>query len=311
MSCLICGSIAFDTIMTFDGRFVDHILPAQLNILNVSFTVPTMRREFGGCASNIAYSYKLLGGDPVVMGVMGDDAQSYLAHFAAMNISTQHVRILPNTFTAQAIITTDLDHNQITSFHPGAITQGHLNKVSDVLQPIDLAIIAPESTRAMLEHAEQCASAGIPFIFDPGHMLGTFSREELLHTIDLASYVAVNQYEAAWLAEKTQCTLGELAARVNALIMTRGDQGATMIVGNQTYEIPSIVPSALVDPTGCGDAFRAGLLFGITQQMDWPTIARLANLLGSITVECRGPQSHLFTLDEIRERFTKIFGYRF
>ncbi len=310
MSCLICGSIAFDTIATFDGLFGDHILPEQIHTLNISFTVPTMRREFGGCAGNIAYSLRLLGDEPVVMGTVGNDGTPYLERFAALGINHKHVRKIPEMLTAQAIITTDKNNNQISAFHPGALTLSHLNKVADA-EDIHLCIIAPDNKQAMLEHARECATLNIPFVFDPGQMLITFSKEELLAQLELASYLTVNDYEAKVLESKTGLSVNQLANRVKALIVTQGAHGSTIMTEGHTHHIPAVTAKKPVDPTGCGDAFRAGLLFGITHHLDWLTTGRLANLIGSFKVECHGPQNHPFSIDTIAERFTQTFGYRF
>ena len=310
MSCLICGSIAFDTITTFDGLFSDYILPEQIHNLNISFTVPTMRREFGGCAGNIAYSLRLLGDQAVVMGTVGNDGTSYLERFTALGINHKHVRKIPEMLTAQAIITTDKNNNQISAFHPGALSLSHLNKVKDA-ENIHLCIIAPDNKQAMLEHARECATLDIPFVFDPGQMLITFSKEELLEQLQLASYLALNDYEAKLLESKTSLSINQLASHVKALIVTQGAQGSTIMTAGHTHHIPAVKAKVTADPTGCGDAFRAGLLFGITRQLDWPTIGRLANLIGSFKVEYHGPQNHPFSIDSITERFAKIFGYRF
>ena len=310
MSCLICGSIAFDTISTFDGLFSDHILPEQIHTLNVSFTVPTMRREFGGCAGNIAYSLKLLGHEPVVMGTVGNDGTPYLERFAALDINHKHVRKIPEMLTAQALITTDKNNNQISAFHPGALTFSHLNKITDA-ENIHLCIIAPDSKQAMLEHARECATLNIPFVFDPGQMLITFSKEELLEQLQLASYLALNDYEAKVLESKTGLSIHQLANHVQALIVTQGSHGSTIMAEGHTHHIPAVKAKVTVDPTGCGDAFRAGLLFGITHHLDWLTTGRLANLIGSFKVECHGPQNHAMSIDSITERFTQVFGYRF
>lgn len=312
MSCLICGSIAFDTIMTFDGYFREQILPEQIHILNVSFTVPALRREFGGCAGNIAYSLKLIGGDPVLMGTVGQDGTPYLERFRTLGINYKHVRQIPDLFTAQAIITTDKDNNQITAFHPGALAQSHLNQITaDNTQGIKLCIIAPDSKITMMQHARACAELKLPFIFDPGQMIGTFSSDELREMLDLASYLAVNDYEAKVIEAKINTPLKELAQYVQALIVTQGESGSTIIANNVTHHIPPVPVQTALDPTGCGDAYRAGLLFGITQGLDWPTTGRLASLLGALKVEYRGPQNHQLPVSHIVDHFAEIFDYRF
>ena len=267
MSSLICGSIAYDSIMVFEGRFADHILPHQVHILNVSFLVPDMRREFGGCAGNIAYNLKMLGGEPLPMATVGSDAQPYLDRLDALGISRRFIRQLDSAYTAQAFITTDMDDNQITAFHPGAMSQSHLNAVPGD-GTVRLAIVAPDGRDGMLQHAQQLADHGIPFIFDPGQGMPMFSGEELLWFIQRADYVAVNDYEAKLLAEKTGLTLTELSRKVRALIATRGAEGSEMHVGGEVMAIPAASARKLVDPTGCGDAYRAGLMYGIANRFD-------------------------------------------
>lgn len=310
MPCLICGSIAFDYILPFDGRFRDHILPEQMHILNVSFIAPTMHQEFGGCAGNITYSLQLLGEKPLIMGTVGHDSAPYFKHFDTLGIDYQHIRVLPDLFTAQTIIATDQENNQISIFHPGASAHAYLNKVQDA-KNIDLCIIAPNNKRAMLEHATACAAINIPFIFDPGQMLPMFTQEELVELLDLSSYLTLNDYEAQLLIKITKLDLEEIAKRVEAVIVTQGEHGATIMEHGRTYLIPAIKPKQVIDPTGCGDAFRAGLIFGITHQLDWLTIGRLSNLLGSIKVESLGPQNHQFSLETITEYFNQNFGYYF
>ena len=266
MSTLICGSIAYDSIMVFEGRFADHILPHQVHILNVSFLVPDMRREFGGCAGNIAYNLKMLGGEPLPMATVGSDAQPYLDRLDALGISRRFIRQLEGAYTAQAFITTDLDDNQITAFHPGAMSQSHLNAVPGD-GTVRLAIVAPDGRDGMLQHAQQLADHGIPFIFDPGQGMPMFSGEELLWFIQRADYVAVNDYEAKLLAEKTGLTLAELSRKVRALIATRGAEGSEIHVDGEVMAIPVASARKLVDPTGCGDAYRAGLMYGIANRL--------------------------------------------
>ena len=307
MHTLICGSIAYDTIMVFHDRFRNHILPDQLHILNVAFLVPDMRREFGGCAGNIAYNLRLLGGAPMIMATVGEDYAPYGSRLEGLQIAQTHIRLVPGTFTAQAFITTDLDDNQITAFHPGAMNFSHLNRVSETRQ-MSLAIIAPDGREGMLNHASELAQAGIPFIFDPGQGLPMFSGGELLDFVDKASYVAVNDYEARMLQERTGESLEALARRVKALVVTRGAEGSTIHAGGQVIQIPSVVPASLVDPTGCGDAYRAGLLYGIAQGYDWPTSGRLASLMGSIKIASRGGQNHQASREEIGARYRESFG---
>jgi adenosine kinase len=309
MSTLICGSIAYDSIMVFKGRFADHILPHQVHILNVSFLVPDMRREFGGCAGNIAYNLKMLGGEPLPMATVGSDAQPYLDRLDALGISRRFILQLDGTYTAQAFITTDLDDNQITAFHPGAMSQSHLNAIPGD-GTVRLAIVAPDGRDGMLQHAQQLADHGIPFIFDPGQGMPMFSGEELLWFIQRADYVAVNDYEAKLLAEKTGLTLTELSRKVRALIATRGAEGSEVHVNGEVLTIPVASARRLVDPTGCGDAYRAGLMYGIANRFDWELTGRLAAVMGSLKIEHSGGQNHAYDRVAIADRFTESFGYR-
>jgi adenosine kinase len=306
---LITGSLAYDNIMVFQGRFREHILPEQVHILNVSFLVPTMRREFGGCAGNIGYGLKLLGGEPLVMGTLGAiDAQPYLDRFASLGIRVDHVRVLPDVYTAQAMITTDLDSNQITAFHPGAMMQAHINQVGDA-QGVTLGIVAPDGADAMRQHAEQFAERNIPFIFDPGQGLPILSGAELRRMIELATYVAVNDYEAKLLSDKTGWSFEDIVSRVEAAFVTLGADGARIHHRNGVESIPAVPPAEIVDPTGCGDAFRAGLLHGITTGLDWATTGRLASLMGSVKIAHQGPQTYKLTRSDIDAKFEAAFGY--
>ena len=307
MRTLICGSIAYDTIMVFRDHFKNHILPDQIHILNVSFLVPDLRREFGGCAGNIAYSLKMLGGDPLIMATVGEDYQPYAYRMDKLRLSQAHVRQVPNTFTAQAFITTDLDDNQITAFHPGAMNFSHRNHISEA-RDAGLGIVAPDGREGMLQHAREFHEAGVPFIFDPGQGLPMFNGEELLNFIRQADYVTTNDYEAKMLQERTGKSIEELSRLVKALVVTQGAQGSLVIVNGKSEIIPGVKPVQLVDPTGCGDAYRAGLLYGIANDFDWPTTGRLASLLGSIKIAQRGAQNHQFTRDEISRRFREAFG---
>lgn len=331
MSTLICGSIAYDTIMVFGDRFKNHILPDQLHILNVAFLVPDMRREFGGCAGNIAYSLKMLGGDPLIMATVGEDHHTYSLRLDKLRIDQAHIRSIEGTYTAQAFITTDLDDNQITAFHPGAMNHSHVNHVQDALNDgrekrapggndgrgmrapgggVTLGIIAPDGREGMLQHAREYREAGIPFIFDPGQGLPMFNGEELLAFVEMADYVTVNDYEAQMLQDRTGRTLEELAKLVKALVVTLGARGSLVYTGGESIEIPCVKAESIVDPTGCGDAFRAGLLYGIAGGFDWPTTGRLASLLGSIKIGQRGGQNHEFTRDEIAQRYRESFSTR-
>ena len=310
MTSLICGSMAFDTIMSFHGRFSEALLADQLHKINVAFLVPDIRREFGGCAGNIAYNLKLLNGDPLIMATLGKDGGTYVERLDKLGISRRCIRHIDDAYTAQAFITTDADSNQITAFHPGAMGSSHLNKIQDAGK-VKIAIVAPDGRDGMIEHAEDCARLGVPFIFDPGQGLPMFSGEELTHFIELATYVAVNDYEAELLTERTGLSLEQIAERVSALIVTRGEQGAEIYTSNERFDIPVVGVDQVVDPTGCGDAFRAGMLYGLTHDMDWMTIGRLSSLMGSIKIASQGGQNHTPTLAEIQERFHKEFGYSF
>lgn len=307
MTTLICGSLAFDNIMVFPGRFKNHILPEQIHILNVAFLVPEMRREYGGCAGNIAYNLMLLGGDPLIMATVGDDAGPYLNRLETLGLSCAHVRQVPGSFTAQAFITTDLDDNQITAFHPGAMAFSHLNKVDRA--NAKLGIVAPDGREGMLQHARDFASAGVPFVFDPGQGLPMFSGDDLMDFLRLADYACFNDYEAKLATDRTGRSLEQLAKEVRALIVTRGGEGSEIHAGGERYEIPCVTPDAIVDPTGCGDAYRSGLLYGIANNYDWPTTGRLASLMGSIKIAHRGGQNHAPSREEISERYRKAFGY--
>jgi len=304
---LICGSVAYDTILVFPDRFKAHILPDKLHILNVSFLVPEMRREFGGCAANIAYGLSLLGDLGVPMAAAGHDFGPYREHLIANRIPVDHIAELPDAFTAQAYITTDLDDNQITAFHPGAMQYAHRNKVSSVTADIGVGIVAPDGRQAMIEHAEQFAAANIPFIFDPGQGLPMFGADELKVFMGQATWVAVNDYEWSMLQEKTGFTIADVMDRVDALVVTRAAEGSVIYAKGRTYAIPAASPRAVVDPTGCGDAYRAGLIHGLLRRLDWNTTGRVASLMGAIKIESRGPQNHRFTKPEFEQRFQENF----
>lgn len=310
MTSLICGSLAFDTIMLFQGRFSEALLADQLHKINVAFLVPEIRREFGGCAGNIAYNLKLLQGDPLIMATIGQDGGPYLERLDRLRISRRCIRTIESSYTAQAFITTDANSNQITAFHPGAMALSHQNRIADA-GPVKLAIVAPDGRDGMLQHAVDCAERGLPFIFDPGQGLPMFSGPELERFIELATYVAVNDYEAELLMQRTGLTLEQIAGRVSALIVTRGEQGAEIYTDNKRVDIPCVQADKVVDPTGCGDAFRAGLLYGLTNDMDWVTTGRLASLMGAIKIAYQGAQNHAPSREEIEDRFQKAYGYRF
>src|SRR5579871_2674289 len=307
MRTLICGSMAFDNIMVFQGRFKEHILPDQIHILNVAFLVPELRREFGGCAGNIAYNLKLLGGEPLIMATVGEDAAPYVQRLDRLGLSQDFLKHVPGTLTAQAFITTDLDDNQITAFHPVAMNHSHAN-VIDAGVRAQLAIVAPDGRDGMVTHSEQLYRAGIPFMFDPGQGLPMFSGEDLLGIMAKAAYVAVNDYEGKLLEEKTGRPLRELATRVQALIMTRGAEGSIIHTGGRTIEIPCVKADAIVDPTGCGDAYRAGLLYGIAKKWEWEKTGRLAAVMGALKIASRGGQNHQASREQIAQRFKAAFG---
>ena len=307
MTTLICGSLAFDNIMVFPDRFKNHILPEQIHILNVAFMVPEMRREYGGCAGNIAYNLMLLGGEPLIMATVGDDAGPYLERLDRLALPRTHVRHVPGSFTAQAFITTDLDDNQITAFHPGAMSFSHLNKVVHA-QSASLGIVAPDGREGMMQHARDFAAAGVPFIFDPGQGMPMFSGDELLDFMRLASYACFNDYEAKLLSDRTGSSLEHLAEEVEALIVTRGGEGSEILAGGRRYEIPCVEADRIVDPTGCGDAYRSGLLYGIANGFDWLRTGRLAAVIGAIKIAHRGGQSHQPSREEIGERYRRAFG---
>ncbi len=309
MHTLICGSIAYDTIMVFNDHFKNHILPEKIHILNVAFLVPDMRREFGGCAGNIAYNLQMIGGAPLIMATVGDDYQPYDYRLQKLNLAQTHIRPVRDTFTAQAFITTDLADNQITAFHPGAMNSSHQNHVTDA-KDVSLGIIAPDGRDGMVQHAREFHQAGIPFLFDPGQGLPMYNGEELLDFINKADYVAVNDYEGQLLQERTGRTLEALAKLVKGLVVTKGAEGSVIYANGQQIEIPCVKPDAMVDPTGCGDAYRAGLLYGIANNMDWQTTGRLGSLMGALKIAQRGGQNHSFSRDEINQRYFEAFSSR-
>ena len=308
MKILVTGSVAYDTIMVFPDRFRNHLLPDQLHILNVCFLTPQMRREFGGTAGNIGYNLKLLGEDPLVMATVGEDIQPYLERFEELGIATRLFRRVPGQFTAQGFITTDLDDNQITAFHPGAMNESHQNHVTRELGA-GLAIIGPDGKEGMLQHARECAAAGVPFVFDPGQGLPMFSAAELGEFIRLADYVAVNDYEGKLLEEKTGRKLEKLAREVKALVCTLGAKGSLIFAAGERHEVPSVAADRVLDPTGCGDAYRAGLLYGIAHGWDWPSTGRLGAVMGALKIAHRGAQNHSASRNEIEARFRNAFGY--
>ncbi|MEL7447637.1 MAG: carbohydrate kinase family protein [Pseudomonadota bacterium] len=306
MSALICGSLAYDTIMVFDGRFREYILPDKIHMLNVSFLVPGMRREFGGVAGNIAYNMKLLGEEGLPMGVVGHDFADYRKWLDKWGVDRRYVRELISDFTAQAYITTDLDDNQITAFHPGAMNHSHVNHVPGDAG-IKVGIVAPDGRDGMMGHAAEFAEHGIPFVFDPGQGLPMFNGEELLAFVEQATWVAVNDYESQMLQERTGLSMEQIQERVEALVVTRGGEGSYVYTEGKRIDIPAAKPASLEDPTGCGDAFRAGLLFGLLRGLDWELTGRIASLMGAIKIEKHGTQNHRFTRDEFAARFKENF----
>jgi len=309
MAALICGSLAYDTVMVYPGRFRDHILPEKIHLLNVSFVVPTLRRNFGGCAGNIAYNLRLLETAGHAMGTVGHDFGPYREWMHGNGMSLRHVQELPDEYTAQAYITTDLDANQLTAFHPGAMTHSDRLRVpSD--GGITIGVLAPDGREGMIAHAGQFAQAGIPFIFDPGQAMTLFGGPELSAFVEQATWVTVNDYEATLLQERTGLSTGELAARVEAYVVTQGAEGSVVYTNRRRVEIPAVRAAAVVDPTGCGDAYRAGLVYGLMRGADWETTGRVASLMGALKIATVGTQNHGFTIDEFKDRFDGIFGYR-
>jgi adenosine kinase len=299
--------MAYDNIMVFRGRFQDHILPDQIHILNVAFLVPDMRQELGGCAGNIAYNLKMLGGEPLIMATVGRDFDRYDARLAELGIDRRFVTRIPAELTAQAYITTDLDDNQITAFHPGAMDHAHVNRVPRNAG-VSVGMISPDGRQGMVDHAAQFAEAGIPFVFDPGQGLPMFNGEELRHFVGLATWVTVNDYEGRLLCERTGWSEQEVAARVQALVVTRGGQGSTVYAGGRVVDIPPVAPARVADPTGCGDAYRAGLLYGLSRRLPWEETGRLASLIGALKIAHQGTQNHHFTPASLAAQYRQAFG---
>lgn len=310
MSALICGSMAYDTIMVFHDKFQNHILPDKVHILNVSFLVPAMRREYGGCAGNIAYNLKLLKEEPLIMATVGHDFEPYAQWLSQRGISSRYINVLDDHYTGQAYITTDVEDNQITAFHPGAMNFSHFNSVP-VDAGISIGIVSPDGKQGMQEHAEQFAELGIPFIFDPGQGMPMFNGEELLKFLDLANYATFNDYESELVQERTGLTLEQIAEKVDALIITLGSKGSKVYTHGQVINIPAAQPKQVLDPTGCGDAYRAGLLYGLINDYDWAVTGRIASLLGAIKIEHHGTQNHSFTMAEFKQRYQDSFGSSF
>jgi adenosine kinase len=308
MSALICGSYAYDNIMVFHDRFKNHILPDKVHMLNVSFLVPEMRREFGGCAGNIAFNLKLLGGEPLPMATVGTDFAPYAEWMDQCGIPRDHMKVIEGAFTGQAFITTDMDDNQITAFHPGAMGMSHENDVGDA-KGVKIGIVSPDGRDGMIEHAHQFAEREIPFIFDPGQGLPMFDGDELMKFVDQATWVTVNDYEMQLLQDRTGKSPHEIAEHVEALIVTLGAQGSHIYTGNHRIDIPGAATEQLVDPTGCGDAYRGGLLYGLLHDMDWESTGRIASLMGAIKIEQHGTQNHTFERQQFDDRFNEVFGY--
>jgi adenosine kinase len=302
--------MAYDTIMVFHDKFKNHILPEKVHILNVSFLVPVMRREYGGCAGNIAYNLKLLNEEPLIMATVGHDFEPYAQWLSQNGLSSQWIKVLDNSYTGQAYITTDEDDNQITAFHPGAMSYSHFNSVP-VDSDIKLGIVSPDGKEGMQLHAEQFVELGIPFIFDPGQGMPMFNGEELLKFLDQATWVTLNDYESELMQQRTGLSLDQIAAQVDALIITLGSQGSKVYTEGQCLEIPAAKPKALLDPTGCGDAYRAGLLYGLMNELDWESTGRIASLMGAIKIEHNGTQNHGFDLDGFKQRYHENFGLTF
>lgn len=310
MSVLICGSMAYDTIMVFPDSFKHHILPEQVHILNVSFLVPELRREYGGCAGNIAYNLNLLGDLPLIVATVGKDFDPYGGWMSYCGLRQDYIKVLEDSYTAQAYITTDQDDNQITAFHPGAMSYSHLNDL-----PVDstarIGMVSPDGKAGMILHARQFVEAGIPFIFDPGQGMPMFDGDELLELIEQSTWITLNDYEAQLMQDKTGLSVEEIAARVNGLIITRGAQGSSIFAEGTRHDIPPVPTGGAVDPTGCGDAYRAGLLYGLQRDLAWPTTGRIASLLGSLKIETYGTQNHSFEMEGFRRKFHAHFGYDF
>jgi adenosine kinase len=307
MSALICGSFAYDTIMVFQDHFKNHILPDKVHILNVAFHVPELRREFGGCAANIAYNLKLLGGRPLPMGTVGKDFTPYAEWLDSHAIARNHIKQIESTYTAQAFITTDQDDNQITAFHPGAMDFSHEVTV-DQADGVTIGMVSPDGRQGMIDHAEQFVEAGIPFIFDPGQAMPLFTGDDFRQFIEQATWVCVNDYESQLLQDRTGWSPHEIAGKVEALIVTLGGKGSHIYHAAKRIDIPPAPVSAIVDPTGCGDAFRGGLLYGLMNGLDWEMTGRIAALMGAIKIEQHGTQNHTFTADEFRDRYQAAFG---
>ena len=310
MSALICGSMAYDTIMVFQDKFKNHILPEKVHMLNVCFLVPAMRREYGGCAGNIAYNLKLLGEEPAIMATVGHDFEPYSQWLSSCNLSSQYIKVIDDSYTGQAYITTDEDDNQITAFHPGAMNSSHLNLVPTDAG-IEIGIVSPDGRDGMLQHAAEFSEAGIDFIFDPGQGMPMFNGDELLNFMKQATWAIFNDYESELMQKQTGLSLAALAEKVSALIVTRGGEGSTIYTQGQQIDIPAAATKALKDPTGCGDAYRAGILYGLMNDYDWAQTGRIASLLGAIKIQHHGTQNHNFSMTEFKALYQTNFNTPF
>ncbi len=311
MYALICGSLAYDTIMVFPDHFKKHILPDKIHMLSVSFLVPEMRQEFGGCAGNISYNLKMLGGEPLPMAAVGRGFEPYREYFTKLDINLDCVRYIDEEFTSQCFITTDLDGNQITAFHPGAMQLSHLNKIPEIKHDISIGIIGPDGREGMLSNSQGFSECGIPHIFDPGQAMPLFDGEEFKGFIERANWVALNEYEAQLIMDRTGWNEQQIAQRVEAMFITHGGKGSSVYTEAGEVQIEAVKPESIQDPTGCGDAYRAGLIYGISNDMDLETAARLGSLMGSLKIACQGPQNHKFSQAEIAEKFKQSFGYSY
>lgn len=303
---LVCGSMAFDTIAVFEGRFKEHILADRIQSLSVSFLVPSMRKEYGGCSGNIAYNMNLLGGKPVPVATVGEDAGEYLERLTALGIDVSRVKVVPGTFTAQCFITTDLDDNQITAFHPGAMSFSASNDLSDA--KASWGIVAPDAKEGMFAHAERLHRSGIPFIFDLGQAMPLFDGADLERMLGLAQALTVNDYEAGVVEQRTGRSMADIATGLQAVVVTRGAEGATLLTEGKSFQIDPVRATQVVDPTGCGDAQRGGLLYGLTSGWNWEDSCRLGNVMGAIKIASRGPQNHAPSRAEIDAVLHATYG---
>jgi len=301
MSVVVCGSLAYDNLMEFDGKFGDYILPDQIHILSVAFNVPRLRKEFGGCAGNIAYNLKLLGIEPIITATVGQDFDSYGSWLEKNDISKDAIQIIDNMYTAQCFITTDSNNNQLTSFHPGAMDEGHKNPIS-LTDNIEMAIIAPDGKQSTIEHAEQLHEQSIPIMYDPGQGLPMFNKDEIEKIIGLSDWIILNEYEANLISEITGKPLKDIVKNLKAAVVTKGNKGSEIFVGDERIIIEPIKATKDLDPTGCGDAYRAGLIYGICHQMSWQQSGKIGSMMGSIKVASNGTQNHTFKVKEILEK---------